>query len=136
MTQADAVAIDRLREAIARVLPVVSTETPDYAELTFGDARAQAMTMEPDTFLALNSLPDLITAYESQADTIEGLTSDLQMAVQVAWRRGAKDWARLNYPGWVEWLRSCDEADRDREQQHHADLRAALQSPPATENGE
>ncbi len=41
-------------------------------------------------------------------DKIEGLTADLRCAVQVAWRRGAKDWARLNYPQWVEWLESCD----------------------------
>ena len=41
-------------------------------------------------------------------DKIEGLTCDLQYAVQVAWRRGAKDWARLNYRGWVEWLEACD----------------------------
>jgi hypothetical protein len=43
-------------------------------------------------------------------DKIEGLTTDLQLTVQVAWRRGAKDWVRLNYPQWVAWLEACDEA--------------------------
>lgn len=42
------------------------------------------------------------------ADKIEGLEADLRGAVQVAYRRGAKEWARLNYPGWIEWLESCD----------------------------
>jgi hypothetical protein len=46
-------------------------------------------------------------------DKIEGLTADLRCAVQVAWRRGAKDWARLNYPQWVEWLESCDAETAD-----------------------
>ena len=41
-------------------------------------------------------------------DKAEGLESDLRSAVQVAWRRGAKEWARLNYPQWVEWLEACD----------------------------
>lgn len=44
-------------------------------------------------------------------DKIEGLTADLRSAVQVAWKRGAKDWARLNYPQWVDWLEVCDGID-------------------------
>ena len=57
-------------------------------------------------------------------DKIEGLTADLRCAVQVAWRRGAKDWARLNYPQWVEWLESCD-----------AETVAALSSRPVDDTG-
>lgn len=53
-------------------------------------------------------------------DKIEGLETDLRMAVQVAWRRGAKKWARLNYPGWVEWLEACDRADEERRQESPA----------------
>jgi hypothetical protein len=32
------------------------------------------------------------------ADKIEGLDADLESAVEVAFKRGATDWTRLNYP--------------------------------------
>jgi hypothetical protein len=32
------------------------------------------------------------------ADKIEGLEADLDSAVEVAYRRGATDWVRMNYP--------------------------------------
>lgn len=31
-------------------------------------------------------------------DKIEGLEADLDNAVEVAWKRGATEWVRLNYP--------------------------------------
>ncbi|TGP27968.1 hypothetical protein EN814_09815 [Mesorhizobium sp. M2D.F.Ca.ET.171.01.1.1] len=31
-------------------------------------------------------------------DKIEGLEADLDSAVEVAWKRGATDWVRMNYP--------------------------------------
>lgn len=31
-------------------------------------------------------------------DKIEGLEADLDSAIEVAWKRGATDWVRLNYP--------------------------------------
>lgn len=40
-------------------------------------------------------------------DKAEGLESDLRQAVLVAWKRGAEEWCRLNYPQWVEWLEAC-----------------------------
>ena len=43
-------------------------------------------------------------------DKAEGLESDLRSAVQVAWRRGAKEWARLNYPQYIDWLEACGDA--------------------------
>lgn len=43
-------------------------------------------------------------------DKAEGLESDLRYAVQVAWRRGAKEWARLNYPQYIDWLEACGDA--------------------------
>lgn len=46
--------------AIGRLLPISIRETPDYAEVSFGECQAQAMTMEPDTWLALNQLPALL----------------------------------------------------------------------------
>jgi hypothetical protein len=32
------------------------------------------------------------------ADKIEGLEADLDSAIEVAYRRGATEWVRLNYP--------------------------------------
>lgn len=40
-------------------------------------------------------------------DKAEGLESDLRQAVLVAWKRGAEEWCRLNYPQWVDWLEAC-----------------------------
>lgn len=40
-------------------------------------------------------------------DKAEGLETDLRQAVLVAWKRGAEEWCRLNYPQWVEWLEAC-----------------------------
>lgn len=31
-------------------------------------------------------------------DKVEGLLADLDAAIEVAWKRGAHDWVRLNYP--------------------------------------
>ncbi|ALJ08270.1 hypothetical protein [Brevundimonas sp. DS20] len=63
-TPAPAVDLAELKRAIDRLLPITITETPDYAEVGFGECRAQAMTMEPDTWLALNQLPALIAQIE------------------------------------------------------------------------
>lgn len=38
-------------------------------------------------------------------DKIDGLESDLDSAVEVAYRRGAEDWVRLNYPKQYALLR-------------------------------
>lgn len=135
MTQADnpAVAIDRLRGVVARVLPVVSTETPDYAELTFGDARARAMTMEPDTFLALNALPDLITAYESQARELDEAKQNV-CAFCAPW---AVTYARdRGYPEGHLHPAHYDILERAGARMDDFTRAALTQSPPATENGE
>lgn len=39
---------------------------------------------------------------ERLEDRIDGLESDLFSAVETAYRRGAHEWARLNYPKWIE----------------------------------
>lgn len=49
-----------LAKAIDRLLPIGIQNTPDYAEVSFGECQAQAMTMEPETWLALNHLPALL----------------------------------------------------------------------------
>ena len=41
---------------------------------------------------------------EEAADKIEGLEDDLFLAVSTAYRRGAVEWTRLNYPEWYKRL--------------------------------
>lgn len=63
--------VKALVERLSRLLPVVVNNTPDYAELSFGDAHpTQAMTMAPDDWMALN---DIAAALTAQADEIERL---------------------------------------------------------------
>ncbi|MCV9964174.1 hypothetical protein OIU34_20020 [Pararhizobium sp. BT-229] len=51
---------------------------------------------------------------EIEDDRIEGLQSDLESAVQVAYNHGAEEWARLNYPSWVERLEANKRAAEAR----------------------
>lgn len=43
-----------------------------------------------------------VAAIEHLSDSNEGLTEDLYQAVLVAYRLGAHEWARLNYPQWID----------------------------------
>lgn len=45
--------------------------------------------------VAIVTCPDKITTL---IDKIEGLEADLDSAVEVAFKRGATEWVRLNYP--------------------------------------
>nr|MCB7500354.1 hypothetical protein [Enterobacter roggenkampii] len=60
-----------LARAIDRLLPITIQNTPDYAEVSFGECRAQAMTLEPETWLALNQLPALIAENAALRDRLE-----------------------------------------------------------------
>lgn len=44
------------------------------------------------------------------SDKVEGLEADLENAVETAFNRGAKDWARMNYPDQYQRL-SLGEVD-------------------------
>jgi len=50
--------------------------------------------------------------FEEAADKIEGLTADLRNAVEVAYRRGATDWTRLNYPTWFQQFEAAAAVER------------------------
>lgn len=70
--------LDGLEAVLNAVLPVSITETPDYAEMTFGTSRSKAMTVEPAIFLVLNQLPDLLAL----AREAEGLREALWAGVE------------------------------------------------------
>ncbi|MBY3157309.1 hypothetical protein HFO56_33835 [Rhizobium laguerreae] len=62
---------------------------------------------------------DLALAHQKEAiveDKIEGLESDLEDAVQVAYNRGAVEWARSNYPTWIDRLEANRKAAEARGQ--------------------
>lgn len=40
-------------------------------------------------------------------DKIDGLSDDLDSAIEVAFKRGATEWVRLNYPSHYERLKSA-----------------------------
>jgi hypothetical protein len=66
--------------------------------------------INPDGPEAADTLERQAAEIERLRDKVEGLESDLRCAVQVAYNRGATEWARLNYPDMIEWLESCAEA--------------------------
>lgn len=50
---------------------------------------------------------------EALLDKIDGLESDLESAVEVAFKRGAIDWTRLNYPRLYERFMAAHIASQD-----------------------
>lgn len=56
----------------------------------------------PEGYVIMSLAPPNAQALEARVkvleDTIDGLESELQSAVEVAFRRGAHEWVRLNYP--------------------------------------
>lgn len=59
---------------------------------------------------AADALERQAAEIERLRDKVEGLETDLRCAIQVAYCRGATEWARLNYPDMIEWLESCVQA--------------------------
>lgn len=50
------------------------------------------------------------TPADERDDTIDGLRSDLEAAVEVAYKRGATEWVRLNYPDQFKKLSAASPA--------------------------
>jgi len=73
--------IDRIRELFGRILPIETRDTPDYAELTFGDHSTQAMTMDPQTWREIgDALPALLSEYRAQSDYARGIEDAAEVA--------------------------------------------------------
>jgi DNA-directed RNA polymerase alpha subunit len=45
---------------------------------------------------------------EELRDKVEGLSADLYCAVEVAYKRGAAEWTRLNYPRWFDQFQAAE----------------------------
>lgn len=102
-----------LARAIERLLPIGIHETPDYAEVSFGECQAQAMTMEPETWLALNQLPALLAenaALRAERDRIaEELHGEINYAAEQSVRATE---AERKLAEAVEVIRDVDRAAR------------------------
>lgn len=73
---------------------VAVTERLDWSE---GGPAIKPVPINPDG-------PEALARIEVLEDSNEGLTEDLYQAVLVAYRRGAHEWAWLNYPQWRDAL--------------------------------
>lgn len=78
MNQVDLEGLERLAKAVEVLLPVTRHDTPDYAEINFGTAKSQTMTMEPETFLALNVLSALLASHEAAQAEVKRLREALK----------------------------------------------------------
>lgn len=74
----------------------------DQAELaSVYDAASRCIANETAMFDALSAVAaEAAAALRDQQDRREGMEEDLYQAVLVAYRRGAVEWTRLNYPQW------------------------------------
>lgn len=103
----------------ASAAPASSASESGKAELiAFEDCQAVAkelgypsLTEALEDLERLKSAPQPVSGESEAHDKIEGLEAELFEAVQVAYRRGAVEWARLNYPKWIERLQANAEAD-------------------------
>lgn len=68
-----------------------------------GNAEAHAAAVTKSAMDVIGTMLCLQAA-SIEEDRIDGLQADLEAAVQVAYNRGAEEWARLNYPGWIDRL--------------------------------
>lgn len=66
---------------------------------------------------AITNAIDLALGYQFEAikeDKFGGLEADLEAAVQVAYNRGAVQWAKDNYPTWIDRLEANKKAEEAR----------------------
>ena len=78
---------------------MTTTITPELLdEIEAKAQRAGVDTMDQQTTLAL------VARIRELDDEAEALDSELTMAVEVAYRHGAHEWARLNFPSLYEEL--------------------------------
>lgn len=93
MTQLDLSAIKARAEGAVRALALLLNQSEDSV---WRPAQKGVFALA-DTIV-------LIAEVECLRDKVEGLESDISDAVETAYRRGAVDWAVLNYPDIVARL--------------------------------
>jgi len=83
--------------------------TPEYAELCERLKSYRPLDLEWGTPCHHDICDQAAAAIERLSDSNEGLTEDLYQAVLVAYRSGAHDWVRLNYPQWINAISAGQE---------------------------
>ena len=82
MTDERLAELDAVMAKATVAFPITSRDTVDYAEITFGSSQTQAMSMEPETLLAINdvfaAVPDLRAHIDAQAATIARLRAEVE----------------------------------------------------------
>ena len=87
--------LDAVMAKATVAFPITSCDTEDYAEITFGSSQTQAMSMEPETLLAINdvfaAIPDLRAMIDAQAATIARLTGAAKSLLALCEQAGLAD---------------------------------------------
>ena len=74
----------------------------------------------------LNYLRELEGKVQYFKDKAEGWEAECRLAVEVAYARGAVDWAEKNYPQWTCWLRENQKAKREQSEMN--DIRSEIKA--------
>lgn len=101
----------------APMFPITTHNGPDYADVTFAeDHSSQAMTMEPDTWNALNelfvSLPAIFDAIQATEARAQGLVEALTASALRFREYEASHAAKGNLDGDAKARRNCEMAEQ------------------------
>jgi len=90
--------VAELREALGHMTPIVVHETPDYAEVMFGEGithRSQCMTMNPADWLALNTALPIIDAQAAEIAHLQSQVDRLLPLVETFGSQAARQAASI-----------------------------------------
>lgn len=85
--------VERLIEALRPFVPISTHDTPDYAELRFGEHQTQAMTMQPNDWQQLQAAFERVEALSTTPNIDGELASLRAMAKEHIAERAS--WSRL-----------------------------------------
>ena len=76
--------LDAVMAKATAAFPITSRDTVDYAEITFGSSQTQAMSMEPETLLAINDVFAAVPDLRAHIDALEAEVAALRGALHLA----------------------------------------------------
>ena len=74
------------------------TPTDDELDQLVAEARAEFIIALQSYARLLDALAGVRAERDRMRDKVDGLETELESAVEVAFKRGAAEWTRLNYP--------------------------------------
>lgn len=93
---------DSTTQAINMIFPGLAEEKDDAIRLAMMERALKGIVSAACVVYG----KAVLETFEQFNDKLEGLEEDLREAVQVAYNRGAVEWAELNYPGWKDQLKA------------------------------